>query len=370
MTRPLPNVPLPSWVNLESTLGCNLECVMCGSHLSGVTKNRDVMSDELIAKIESELLPSATDVSLTVAGEPFLTPKIARFVELAENSQSALQLNTNATLIKDSDLVRRILRQASVLKISMDGLGDVYESIRVGASFETVRNNVALLVRLRSELPRDQRPRLAICMVLMRRNLHQLTGMVDFAQDIGVDRLEVAHLTAFNDEMEAESCRNAPEETDAALSAARAHADRLGFRTHLPPLMNGTHLEPALSAKIRLAAKEVRELSPSRLIRLRHTLQKKRRASSWSKKAGGSVPCQFLNDGVFVTLEGDVAPCPMPGRPIAGNLLKTRFAEIWNGEVLSKMRRGLIEDRPLECCAHCSQNLARFVPSDERTIRP
>ena len=70
---------------------------MCGSHLSGVTKNRDVMSDELIAKIESELLPSATDVSLTVAGEPFLTPKIARFVELAENSQSALQLNTNAT---------------------------------------------------------------------------------------------------------------------------------------------------------------------------------------------------------------------------------------------------------------------------------
>ena len=184
------------------------------------------------------------DSSLTVAGEPFLTPKIARFVELAENSQSALQLNTNATLIKDSDLVRRILRQASVLKISMDGLGDVYESIRVGASFETVRENVALLVRLRSELPRDQRPRLAICMVLMRRNLHQLTEMVDFAHDIGVDRLEVAHLTAFNDEMDAESCRNAPEETDAALSDARAHADRLGFRTHLPPCLLYTSPSP------------------------------------------------------------------------------------------------------------------------------
>ena len=206
-------------------------------------------------------------------------------------------------------------------------------------------------------------------MVLMKRNLHQLTEMVDFAHTIGVDRLEVAHLTAFNDDMEAESCRHIPGETDVALNVARTHADRLGFRTHLPPLMNGTHLEPALSAKIRLAAKEVRELSPRRLSRLRHTLQKKRRATSWSKKAGGSVPCQFLNDGVFVTLEGDVAPCPMPGRPIAGNLLKNSFTEIWNGEVLSKMRRGLIEDRPLDCCAHCSQNLARFVPSDERTIR-
>ena len=343
---------------------------MCGSHLSGVTKNRDVMSEELIATIEAELLPTAEDVSLTVAGEPFLTPKIARFVDMAEKSQSALQLNTNATLIKDSELVRRILAQASVLKISMDGLGEVYESIRVGAEFATVEANVALLVRLRSELPRDKRPRLAICMVLMQRNLHQLVDMVDFAHRIGVDRLEVAHLTAFNDEMDGESCRHTPEKTDDVLRAARAHADRLGFRTHLPPLMNGTHLDPALSAKIRLAAKEVRDLSPSRLERLRDTFRKKRRAARWAKKAGGTVPCQFLNEGVFVTLEGDVAPCPMPGRPIAGNLLKNTFSEIWNGEILSEMRRGFLTNTPMECCAHCSQNLARFVPSDDKTIRP
>ncbi len=342
---------------------------MCGSHLSGVTKNRDVMSDALIAKVETELLPHAEDVSLTVAGEPFLTPKIARFVSLAEENDCALQLNTNATLIKDSDLVRRILRQASVLKISMDGLGEIYESIRVGARFEEVRANVEMLVRIRSELPKNQRPRLAICMVLMRRNLHQLVEMVDFAHAVGVDRLEVAHLTAFNDDMDAESCRHAPEEADDWLKKARHRADRIGFRTHLPPLMSGEHLEPALPAKIRLAAKELRDISPKRAQRLTQKLRQKASSTRWSKKAGGTVPCSFLNNGVFITLEGDVAPCPMPGRPIAGNLMEESFEAIWNGEVLTQMRQGLIANEPCECCAHCSQNLSGFVPSDEKTIR-
>jgi MoaA/NifB/PqqE/SkfB family radical SAM enzyme len=299
-----------------------------------------------------------------------LTPKIDRFVRLAEDSQTSLQLNTNATLIKDSTLVRRILAQASVLKISMDGLGEVYESIRVGADFETVTQNVRLLVRLRQELPRNKRPRLAICMVLFKRNVAQLVDMVEFAHDIGVDRLEVAHLTAFNDEMDAESLRHCPELADDWFRRARKRADALGFRVHLPPLMNGKHLDPALGAKLRLAAKEASEISPARIGRLARTLSKKARAHAWSKKAGGKVPCSFLNDGVFITLNGDVAPCPMPGRPIAGNLMETPFAEIWNGEVLSEMRKGLIEDKPMDCCAHCSQNLKRFVPSDAQTIRP
>jgi len=343
---------------------------MCGSHLSGVTKNRDVMAPELIAKLEAEVLPAAKDLSLPVAGEPFLTPKISRFVDLAEQHDAALQLNTNATLIKDSPLVRRILTQASVLKISMDGLGDTYESIRVGAEFQVVAENVRLLVRLRGELPRNQRPRLAICMVLMQRNLHQLVEMVEFAHTVGVDRLEVAHLTAFTDEMEAESLRHDPELADKWLGMARNRADQLGFRVHLPPLMDGEQLNPSLPAKIRLAAKEFTELSPKRLERLTHTVRKKVRARRWAQKAGGSIPCQFLNDGVFITLQGDVAPCPMPGRPIAGNLMETSFTEIWNGPVLTQMRKGLVENTPLECCAHCSQNGKGFTPSDPQTIRP
>jgi MoaA/NifB/PqqE/SkfB family radical SAM enzyme len=194
--------------------------------------------------------------------------------------------------------------------------------------------------------------------------------MVDFAHGIGVDRLEVAHLTAFNDEMDAESLRHTPEQADKWLRLARSRADQLGFRVHLPPLMNGQRLEPSRGAKLRLATKEFSEINPKRIQRLARTVRKKARARKWAQKAGGSIPCQFLNDGVFITLKGDVAPCPMPGRPIAGNLMESSFADIWNGPILTRMRKGLVQNDPLECCAHCSQNGKGFIPSDAQTIRP
>jgi MoaA/NifB/PqqE/SkfB family radical SAM enzyme len=368
----LPPLPPPTWVNLESTLGCNLECTMCGSFLSGVTKQRKVMSPALLARVRDQVLPTARDLSLTVAGEPFMTPKLGTFVDLAEQSQVSLQLNSNATLIKDSELLGRLLRRASVVKFSIDGATKpTYEAIRIKADFDRVLDNVRLVVRTRDALPREQRPRLVLCMVLMRSNVHELTAMVDLATDLGLDRLEVAHVTAFTDAIDAaEALRHWPDEADQALRAARDRADARGLRTHLPPLMSGERLPVAPRTRARLALSEVRGLTRTRLRRLAATLARKVQEAHWARHAGGRVGCHFLNDGVFVTIGGDVAPCPMPGRPIVGNLLRDDFDTIWNGETLTAMRQGLIDGEPFDCCAHCSQNPDGHVPGDPQTVRP
>ena len=119
--KPLPPVPHPVNLNLESTLGCNLECVMCGSHLSGVTKMRRSMDKELLARVEAQVVDGIDELSLTVAGEPFLTPRLPQFVAVAERNGAELSLNTNATLLKDTGLLRRVMRQSSVLRFSVDG---------------------------------------------------------------------------------------------------------------------------------------------------------------------------------------------------------------------------------------------------------
>ena len=82
------------------------------------------------------------------------------------------------------------------------------------------------------------------------------------------------------------------------------------------------------------------------------------------------MPCHFLQNHAFVTIQGEVAPCPMPGRPIAGDLHTASFSEIWNGEVLTAMRRGFIEGAPMDCCAHCSQNPDGYDPTDPDTVTP
>ena len=344
---------------------------MCGSHLSGVTKKRRVMSDELIQKIRTQVLGGAQDLSLTVAGEPLMTPKISTFLSLAEESGAALQINSNATLMRDNETLRRLLSGASVIKFSVDGARRAtYESIRVGSDFELVLKNIRMVVQIRNELPRAIRPRLAVCMVMMRRNIGELVEMVDLVHELGVDRLELAHLTVLDEALDAESLRHFPGLCDEHLASARKRADQLGLRLHMPPTMNGKSLPAGKRAELRLAWREVKELNRARLHRLKNQALSRLQEIRWSQKAGGRVPCHFLQHGVFISIGGDVAPCPMPGRPVAGNLLEQRFDEIWNGPVLTNMRRKLLSGDPMDCCKHCSQNPSGFDPMDEKTLNP
>ncbi len=344
---------------------------MCGSHLSGVTKLRRSMDTDLLARIEAEVAPGVSEVSLTVAGEPFLTPKLPQFVAMAERSGAELSLNTNGTLMKDTELLRRVMRQSAVIRFSVDGATrETYSSIRVGADFEEVLRNIRLAVRIRDELPRSVRPRLVMCSVLMKRNVHEASALVRLAHELRLDRLDVAHLTVLVPEMECESLRTVPERSDAALRGAQQTADSLGFRVNLPPLMNGERLHPSTRAQAKLAWSEVGQVSTRRIGRLRSLVERKLALAKWALQAGGAVPCHFLQNGVFVTIGGDVAPCPMPGRPLAGNLNESTFAELWNGPVLTAMRRGFIDGTPFECCAHCSQNPSGYEPGDEATVVP
>ena len=329
------------------------------------------MDGELLKRVEEEVAPGIKELSLTVAGEPFLTPGLPKFIAVAERTGAELALNTNATLIKDTKLLRRIMKQSSVLRFSVDGAtAETYEAIRVKSDFNLVISNIRRAVTIRDEMPREQRPRLVMCMVLMRANTHELPDMVDLAHGLGMDRLDVAHLTVLVPEMESQSTRHITRQVDQAIHDAQARADQLGFRINLPPLMSAERVYPSRLAKIRLSLNEARRLTRRRLTRMGRTLNRKRMMAQWSRKAGGHVPCHFLQDGVFVTIQGEIAPCPMPGRPIAGNLHDSSFQDIWNGPVLSRLRQGFINGTPEECCAHCSQNPYDYQPADPDTVSP
>jgi MoaA/NifB/PqqE/SkfB family radical SAM enzyme len=329
------------------------------------------MSTDLLDRVEKEVMPTIEEFSLTVAGEPFLTPKLPQFVAVAERSGAELSINTNATLIKDTNLLRRTMVNARVIRFSVDGASkEIYESIRVQSDFDLVMANIKLVVQVRNALPREQRPRLVMCMVLMQRNMHELVAMVELAHDLSMDRLDVAHLTVLVPEMDGESLRHEPAKADAALRKAQERANELGFRINLPPMMSGVRLRPTWAAATRLAAGEFRRVTRRQVYRLGRNVRRKATMLEWARKAGGKVPCHFLQDGVFITIQGEVAPCPMPGRPIAGNLNESSFEAIWNGPILTAMRRGFIEGDPFDCCAHCSQNPEGYQPGDPNTVAP
>ncbi|HYC76591.1 MAG TPA: SPASM domain-containing protein [Planctomycetota bacterium] len=66
--------------------------------------------------------------------------------------------------------------------------------------------------------------------------------------------------------------------------------------------------------------------------------------------------CKFLWNELFIGVSGDVTPCCTQGRPVVGNLHETPIEKIWNGPMMTEMRRRLLEGDPVDCCRDCNYN--------------
>ena len=369
----LPAVPLPVHVNLETSLRCNLACVMCAPHQTGSTKRSDILSDKLLEQIEDEVMPDAAFVALTVAGEPFVDRTWPRYVELAARTNSRLVIHCNGTVLPDGAALTRLLRHTQVLEFSIDGArASTFAQIRGRDLLPAILDNIRRAVAARRTLPARHRPRLGITMVLMRDNIDELADLVDLAAALGVDSVGAVHLTVFEDALDAQSLRHDPARSDRAFAHARARARAHGIQLDLPPDMDGTrHSAPHWTIALRDRWKALGRIGRTSTARMVRLLRNHIAVRRWEHATGGAVGCNYLTHRTYISVGGDVTPCCMPGRPVMGNLHEQSFEAIWNGPTYTAMRRGMQTGQPFACCAHCSVNRrAGYQPADERTVRP
>lgn len=74
------------------------------------------------------------------------------------------------------------------------------------------------------------------------------------------------------------------------------------------------------------------------------------------KAEDSKYTCKFLWNELFISLNGDVAPCCIQGRPVVGNVHKQDLASIWNGPAMKQMRQRLMDGDPIPCCKDCNYN--------------
>jgi radical SAM protein with 4Fe4S-binding SPASM domain len=213
---------------------------------------------------------------------------------------------------------------------SIDGATpETYESIRLGASFNKVIRNLDRLLTAKREM-RSATPHCRIVMVVMRRNLGELSDIVRLAHAHGVDRIFVQHLChdygestlpaayqSMRDFIDAEELSGLPySEVEAAFNQARATAQQLGIDLRLPSL----------------AALYPDDASP---------------------RPHG---CDWPMRGAYMSYRGDAMPCCMvstPDRANLGNMAHSDIAEIWNGPLYRSFRTALRSDNPPEICRGC-----------------
>lgn len=164
--------PFPQVVSVEPTNHCNLRCIMCNRNQR---REKGYIDFELYKKIIDECAVFNPRIWLNLAGEPLLHPDIIDLIAYAkQQGLSEICMNTNAAFLHGAMSDRIIESGLDILAVSIDSLRkEVFESIRIGADFQQVFENVMLFLEKRTKC-RATKPRFDVAFVKMAENIDEI----------------------------------------------------------------------------------------------------------------------------------------------------------------------------------------------------
>ena len=187
-------VAYPSTLMLELSNHCNLACTTCPREYDyGKAMDKGMIRVDQAKKIIDEVWPYLDSIGLTGMGETFLYNEIEELVHYIKNKNKGIiiSVSTNAQLPGFIEKVSPLVSHIDTIQVSIDGLGDVYESIRKKADFNRLDENLRNLKNLCKGTSTD----LMLNMVVTRENYFQMPALVNYAEEIGIDYLD---FTLFN----------------------------------------------------------------------------------------------------------------------------------------------------------------------------
>ncbi len=297
----------PAKMIVQTTDACNLSCVFCqipkekkGSH----------MQRECFDSVVEEVFPTLIEMHPSNIGEPLMWPLFGYMCERMEEYGVLLDLTTNGTLLsgKNLDSIERIARD---VKISFDGAEKgTFESIRNGASFEKVCDNVQQLVDL---IGHKHYRCISLQMTLMRSNFKELPELIRLADSLGANKVKAYHLFSFYHELDKESLMLHMQDYEAILKQSIRIGKELGIELELAePSIKGED-DFQLNSKI----------------------------------------CHLPWYESWIDIDGAVYPCHSNSGLDIGNIQKNKFMDTWNGNFYRQIRRAIAIGNPIWNCSGC-----------------
>jgi MoaA/NifB/PqqE/SkfB family radical SAM enzyme len=319
---------MPTWINLTGTTVCNLKCFMCNQFLDP-NSPKWFMKDEVYERVVDELYPFAKTVQFSAFGEPLMTPGMEAKLDDLERTHTKLEIVTNGTLMmRESRFREKLLRTLELVTFSIDGATrDTYNSVRTGADFDSVMDNIRRFAARRSEMPAADRPRMNFNFIMMKRTVAEAPRFVEIVRELGGDEIVFNHLVAFHPSLKDESLAAHKQFANEHIARTREVADALGVRVHMPPLFRTEAEPPTRPAEAGQPA--ARPCGPP------------------------PIKCWFLWKRVYIGVNGEVVPCCLAGIPHFGSMMDTPFPDIWNGETYRTYRAHVYTDKPYGPCASC-----------------
>ncbi len=386
----------PKKIYVEITTRCNLRCSMCvkyaaGSCIPDTDMPVDVFNQLLASFVKTEHL------ILNGIGEPLLHPHLFEFIRLARSRMAKntnIGFQSNGILVDNGNALDLIEAGLDTLCLSVDGLQSSVEGFGSHGehSFSTVAKAVSSLSRARRNLGRKFK--IGLEMVLTRKNVHELPGLVAWAADEGVDYIITTHLILYSKATEELSLFN-PNSLEAV---------QLFQAYNRQAISQGLNLDECFKSYLKYAGTRsesealdlfsgIQKVSKTKDIRLNlqsliehdnnsdNTEAILLHAQSIANSRGVALftpplqaldqrICPFLADqATFITSNGDVMPCHFlwhtyscqvlkeevqVQKRVFGNILENSLKTIWQSREYEEFRREA-EQGEYSSCWSCSQ---------------
>lgn len=319
----------PTGVEIEVTNRCNLACVQCLRSQGLKPYALGDIDEQDFLRVLAQF-PDALHVCLNGFGEPLMHP---RFFELVAHARARLpwakfSIYSNGTLLDEGAARKMVGSGLTEINVSIDAAKpETYRKVRRGGRLEVVHANLRGLLDWRRRAG-TRFPLVGVNFVMLNDNEGELVPFIEQAAEIGVDFVNCVSYATYDWGFEN---RRSPASYLTELDAARRRLDDLRLRC--------------------------RSLPSGDL--------------GWTDSSQ-PFDCRFFWGGsVRVTFEGEATlGCCTPFKETYtyGNLLKTPFSEIWNGEEIQRnrtlARRG---EPPQPSCSACRDANARFFSARSGT---
>jgi len=139
-----PDAALPPSMHVEVTNACNLNCQYCNNHL--FPHPRILMNEKLFNILLDNLEQFKVNRVCLGGGEPTIHPDFVSYLDRIRARTRILTTVSNGQW-RDDDIGRALVRNnVDLIEISVDlGGKEVYESSRIGASYELLKSNLKKL---------------------------------------------------------------------------------------------------------------------------------------------------------------------------------------------------------------------------------
>lgn len=326
---------------------CNLNCIHCHQN-SGESQERELTPDEALTLIE-KLGDAGLSILTFSGGEPLVRPDIYKAVEHARDAGMLCTLASNGTLMT-KDVIKKLKRAGITrVEIGLDGCRD--------ETHDFLRNNpgsFSKTVQGIKNCVEEGFDEVCATMTLHEKNITELEGTVELAEELGVNRFYLNRLIPAGRGKEVIDLDVTKEEKIKALqyiytkfyksvttgkgiqcySRGMTYYGRLGYEQSSGTVFT---VSEALSGYDKMWLEKFGD-TISKIVQ---------------KYAPGFGGCSAGVTYAGLTAGGDLLPCVPAPIPL-GNLLEEDLEDIWvNNELLTYMRR---RDELSGTCGRCYYN--------------